>query len=136
MLFHRYLGRCCVSLGNWPRVAEIFSDISLRVQQNQRGYGPSSEREAEYYLGMCEMNAKRFESALKHFYRCDELSRNLDRKETSGFMAMANLKVGMVYDVLSKRDLAIMQYQKVLSMKEYQDSHKQAEKFVKSPFVQ
>jgi len=136
MLFHRYLGRCCVSLGNWPKVGQIFSDISSRVQKNQRGYGPSSDREAEYYLGLCDMNARRYESALKHLYRCDELSRNLDKKETSGFMAMANLKIGMAYDALAKRDLAVMQYQKVLAMNEYQDSHKQAEKFVKTPFAQ
>lgn len=134
VLFYRYLGRCYVSLGNWPKVEEIFSDIVSRAQKEQRGYGAGPVREAEYYLGLCDMNAGRYESSLRHLYRCDELSRGLDKKEISGFMVMANLKVGMVYDALAKRDLAISQYRKVLAMKEYQDSHKQAERFVRTPF--
>ena len=136
MLFYRYLGRCYVSLGNWPKIKEIFSDIASRVDQNQRGYGPSTEREAEYYLGLCDMTSRQYDSALTHFYRCDELSRNLDKKETSGFMVMANLKVGMVYDAQAKRDLAITQYKKVLALKDYQDSHELAERFMNTPFMQ
>jgi hypothetical protein len=51
-------------------------------------------------------------------------------------MAMANLKIGNVYDVQGKRDLAVGQYEKVLQMKEYKDSHSLAEMFLKSPFRQ
>jgi tetratricopeptide (TPR) repeat protein len=136
MLFHKYLGRAFVSLGNWSKVEKVFSEIALRAQDKQRGYGPSTDREAEYYLGMCDMLAHRFDSALMRFYRCDELSRALDAKEVSGFMVMANLKVGMIYDLQVKRELAVNQYRKVLAMHEYLDSHDQAERFIRSPYVQ
>lgn len=136
MLFHKYVGRCNVSLGNWLKVAEVFTEVIRRVRNAQPGYGKSAEREAEYYLGMHEMQTRRHDVALNHFYRCDELSRDLDFKEASGFMVMANLKVGMIYDVQTKRDLAVMQYTKVLSMKEFKDSHKQAEKYKHAPYVQ
>jgi tetratricopeptide (TPR) repeat protein len=135
-LFHKYLGRCYVSLANWPSVQQVFAEIVGRVRKGQRGYTAVAEREAEYYLGMCDMNARQFEAALRHFYRCDELSRSLDKKEISGFMVMANLKTGQSYDMLSKRDLAVAQYKKVLAMKEYQDSHRQAERFVSAPYAQ
>jgi len=134
MLFHKYLGRCYVSLNNWPKVEEVYTEILARVHRGQPGYNALTEREGVYYLGLCEMNKGRFDSALKHFYRCDELSRTLDASEPSGFMVMANLKVGNIYDAQAKRDLAVVQYEKVLNLKEYKDSHKQAERFLNAPY--
>jgi tetratricopeptide (TPR) repeat protein len=132
MLFHRYLGRCYASLLNWPETRRVFSQIVDRVEKGQRGYTVNAGREGEYYLGLCDMNTREYESALTHFFLCDSLSRELDTKGASGFMVMANLKAGNIYDILGKRDLAVAQYDKVLSMKEYQDSHKQAVQYLKS----
>ena len=136
MLFHRYLGRCYVSMSNNVRAQEVFAEIADRARRGQRGYNANTEREAEYYMGIGEMNDRRYETALQHFYRCDELSRILDKNEPSGFMTMANLKTGMVYDLLSKRDLALVQYRKVLGMKDYRDSRRQAEQFLQLPYAQ
>lgn len=134
-LFHRYLGRCYVSTNNWQMVQSVFTEVAARAEKKQRGYSASALREAEYYLGLCNMNNKQFEAALIHLYKCDELSRTLDKDEISGFMVMANLKLGMSYDALSRRDLAEKQYRKVLDMREYLDSHKQAEVFLRVPFM-
>jgi tetratricopeptide (TPR) repeat protein len=136
-LFHRYLGRCYVSRGNWSMAFPTFSDIAVRARKQQRGYTVQAWREAEYYLGLHEMNNARYDSALVHFYACDEMSRPLDTGEASGFMVMANLRVGMIYDILGRRTPAEVQYRKVLDMKEYQDSHTQAEQYLylASPFV-
>jgi tetratricopeptide (TPR) repeat protein len=134
-LFHRYLGRCYVSTNNWPMVESVFSEVARRGEKKHRGYSASAMREAEYYLGLCAMNNKQYDVALKHFYKCDELSRSLDKDEVSGFMVMSNLKLGMAYDALSRRDLAEQQYRKVLDMKEYLDSHEQAEDFLRVPFT-
>ena len=134
-LFHRYLGRCYVSTNNWQMVQSVFGEVAARTEKKQRGYSASASREAEYYLGLCGMINKQYDAALKHLYKCDELSRTLDKDEVSGFMVMANLKVGMAYDALSRRDLAEKQYRKVLGMKEYLDSHKQAEDFLRVPFT-
>ena len=54
--------------------------------------------------------------------------------EASGFMVMANLKAGMAHDALSRRDLAEKQYRKVLELREFLDSRRQAEQYLKSPF--
>ncbi len=133
-LFQRYVGRSYVMLNNWQMVETVFKDVAARAQKNQRGYSASASREAEYYLGLCDMNKKQYDSALRHLYKCDELSRTLDKDEISGFMVMANLKVGMIYDAISRRDLAEKQYRKVLAMKDYLDSHKQADEYLKTPF--
>ena len=136
MLFHRYLGRAFISLGNWDAARETFGEIAARAVRGQRGYTASVEREATYYLGMDEMQHRRYDAALACFYRSDELSRQVDTKGPSGFMVMVNLKIGNIYDVQGKRDLAVSQYRKVKSMKEYRDSHEQAEKFLATPYAE
>lgn len=134
-MFHRYLGRCYVSNGNWEMVDEVFREIVRRAQAKQRGYSMQAWREAEYYLGVSDMTNKRYESALGHLYKCDELSRKLDTDEPSGFMVMTNLKIGMVCDVLDRRSEAEKQYRKVLGMKEYLNSHREAEEYLRRPFL-
>jgi tetratricopeptide (TPR) repeat protein len=135
MLFHRYVGRCCAALGRWEQATEVFGEISARSDRNQPGYTASVDREAEYYLGAAALISGNLDRSLRHLYRCDELSRTLDVKEASGFMAMANLKIGNVYDLQSKRGLAVEQYTKVLSMKDYRGSRTQAEFYLKTPYT-
>ncbi len=133
-LFHRYVGRSNAGLGRWNETAATYRDILARVQAHQPGYDTYTEREARYYLGLYDMSEGHQETALTNFYRADELSRSLDRKEQSGFMVMTNLRVGMIYDLQHKRDLAVMQYNKVLDMKDYQDAHEQARRYIQSPY--
>jgi tetratricopeptide (TPR) repeat protein len=133
-LFHRYAGRCYASLSMWQEMYDAWNDVLQSCQKGQRGYNSLAEREAQYFIGLYQMNQGSYSEALKHFYRCDELSRTLDRDRQSGFMVMANLKIGMIYDKQMKRQYALQQYDKVLRWKEYQDSHKQAEQYKKTPF--
>jgi len=134
MLFHRYVGRAYVSMGNWEGATAVFREIRARADSKQRGYGPAIEREAVYYIATDAMQSHRYDEALSAFYRCDELSRGLDRKEASGYMALTNLKIGMIYDLQGKRPLALSQYRKVKDMKEFRDSHDQADRYLGTPY--
>lgn len=134
MMFHRYVGRALVSMGNWEQATTVFEEIRSRAESAQRGYGPAIEREAVYYIATNDMQSQRYDEALTAFYRCDELSRGLDRKEASGYMSLANLKIGMIYDLQGKRSLAIGQYKKVMDMKEFRDSHEQADRYIGNPY--
>lgn len=136
MVFHKYVGRCLVTMGNYQHAGEVFRGIRGKAQQGVRGYTAAVEREAEYYLGVCATQGGLLDEALTHLYRCDELSRRLDVKEPSGFMTMTNLKIGMVYDLQGKRDLARRQYTKVLGLKQYKDAHQQAERYLTTPYAQ
>jgi len=136
MLFHKYVGRCYVVLSNWDSARVVFDEIVQRGAKGFRGYNASTLREAEYYLGLDNLLGGHFEDAERHFIRCDELSRTLDADGPSGFMVMANLKLGNAYDAQSKRELATQQYHKVLDMKEYQQSHDQADHYLTTPYFQ
>jgi len=134
VVFHRYVGRCQTAVGQWEDSHNTYDEILRFVRKKKLGYNSNVEREAEYYLGFCEMTALHYDTALQHFYRCDELSRTLDRTGPSGFMVMTNLRVGMVFDIQSKRDLAVAQYNKVLGMTDYQNAHELAERYLKTSY--
>jgi tetratricopeptide (TPR) repeat protein len=133
-LFHRYVGRVAAAMENASLGEATWTEILEAVGAKKRGYDGTVEREARYYAGVGSMNARRYDEALGSFYRCDELSRKLDKEEHTGFMVMANLRIGMIYDLQGKRDLALKQYDKVLGMKDFQKSHDEAERYQKTPY--
>ena len=47
---------------------------------------------------------------------------------------MANLKIGMIFDMQSKRDFAVKQYNKVMAMNNYLDAHDLAKQYLKIPY--
>ena len=49
-------------------------------------------------------------------------------------MILTNLRIGYIYDLQGKRELAIEQYEKVLDWEEYQNSHAHAERYIKHPY--
>ncbi len=133
-VFHRYLGRIYIKLGNWERAAQVFADIVTAVNAGKRGYSPQMEREAQYYLGYNDMLQNKPSTAMKHLVECDRLSRKVD-EDPSGFMIMANLRMGQLHDMMDQRDYALKQYDKVLRMPDFKGSHDLAEKYKKSAYV-
>jgi hypothetical protein len=133
-VFHRYVGRTYVQLGNWSEAIPIFKEILSRCDRSQTGYNASLEREASYYIGYYAMLQKQYGMAIKYFVRCDRASRKLDKSGPSGFMVMANLRMGMAHDALDQRTYALKQYKKVLAMDAYSNSHELAARYTSSPF--
>jgi tetratricopeptide (TPR) repeat protein len=133
-VFHRYFGRCLISMGYLPDAEKIFREILARVESRQTGYDRYDAREATYYLGRSDFQAGRMDAALRNLYRCDELSRGLDKEGPSGFMSLANLMIGMIYDAQGNRTTAVRQYKKVLGMKEYERSHEESKRYLEAPY--
>ena len=134
MLFHRYVGRCYISMANYAQSRTVFEEIGRRVDLHLPGYNDKVGREAEYYLGLCEFHTRNYQKASDHFLASDGMSRTLDSDGPSSFMILSNLYLGKIYDAQAKRDLAVRQYEKVLAMDEYLDSHRQAETYLQTPF--
>ena len=134
-LFHRMYGRCYVSLGYWGEAFRVFAEVEERFRAHQAGYDVYDGREAYYYIGRHYFLAGRFEESLQNFLRCDEICRRVDKSGASGFMSMTNLMIGMVYDAQKRRGSALAQYQKVLDMKEYENTHKEARRYMERPYT-
>jgi len=134
VVFHRYVGRSSYSLSKYGESETTFQEILSRCEKGQRGYSGFAKREAVYYLGMVAMQIQNYEKALRYFFQCDEISRHMDKQEPSPFMTMANLRIGMIYDVQKKRNYAIMQYQKVQRLKAFENSHDLAKQYLSTPY--
>lgn len=133
-VFHRYVGRTFVKLGNWDDAARVFADIIANVQKGKRGYSKSMLREAQYYSGYAAMIARDYNAAMKALVECDRISRELD-EEPSGYMIMANLRMGMLHDVQKQRSFANKQYDKVLRLPDFNGSRSLATRYKKTPYT-
>jgi hypothetical protein len=79
------------------------------------------------------MLRKEYSAAMKHLVECDKVSRSID-DDPSGFMIMANLRMGMLHDVMKERSYAVKQYDKVLKLPEFNGSRDLAKRYKKSPY--
>ena len=131
--FHRYYGRCLVVMGDFDKMEQTWRDALMNYINKKPYYDKFTAREALYYIGYALMKKRQFDMALKYFYKCDEASRLLDQ-DPSGFMVRLNLNVGNIYDLQGKRNLAVSQYKKILKFKEYDNSHTEAEYYLKKPY--
>lgn len=132
--FQRWLGRCLVKLGMLDTMEIVWRRVIVNYMDRRFGYDVYAAREALYYIGLARMIARDYDMALKYFYKCDEASRTLDKEGPSGFMVKLNMKVGQIYDLQGKRNLAIDQYKKVLSFNEFESSHDDARRYLQTPF--
>lgn len=136
VLFHRYVARSNFVLSQVAEAELLFRQIVERNEKQWRGYGNFALREAHYYLGLLLMQRQQYDEALQHFFECDKLCRLLDSKEQSGFMVLANVRIGMIYDLQKKRRFAVLQYEKVNAMREFENSRDLAKKYLKEPYTQ
>jgi Tetratricopeptide repeat len=132
-MFKAYLGRCYVQVGNMEKMEEVWRDVLNNCIDKKVGYDNLIAREAMYYIGYALMQRGKNDDALQYFYKCDEFCRKIDTKP-SGFMTMLSTRIGNIYDIQGKRDLAITQYNKVLSWEDYYESHKYAKQYLQRPY--
>lgn len=131
--FHRYLGRIYVRLGYTTEFEKLWKEVLARCSDKWYGYNNATAREAIYYIGLALLTRNNFAEAEKYFKKAIEGSKIVD-KEQSGFLAFSYLKLGNIYDSMGKRDKALQSYNQVLKIKNYNDSHAQAKKFIQSPY--
>ena len=133
-VFARYLGRNQIALNQLLNAKKTFENILKNCNAQKNGFNAVAKREALYYLGLIDFYDLKFDESLKYFYQADEISRSTDIEGASGFMVMINLRIGYIYDLQKKRNLAIKQYKKILKFSEYEKSHSIAKKYLKEPF--
>lgn len=134
-VFERWKGRIMAKEGNNLMAASYFSDILQKANRNMPGYNlPSVRREASYYVGLHLKNAGKLDSARYYFNMCAELTKELDKDKQSGFLINSYLYLGMINDLQGKREDAINDYKSVLDMRDYGNSHKLANEYLKTPY--
>lgn len=134
-IFEKWLGRIAVKRGDYFYCSQIFSSVMSKAEKNLPGYNTQkTKREASYYIGLQYRNVGQLDSA-KHFFEiCADISKEIDKKEESGFWINSYLYLGMISDQMNEREKAVEYYEKLLDMREYLNSHELAKKYLSEPF--
>jgi len=133
-VFHKFVGRSVVHKANWILAGKIFKGIFKKCRLHFTGYNERTEREASYYVGNWYKIIGKYDSALTYFRISQLLSEKLDRDKPTGFLANSLLYLGMIYDALGYRNLAIEKYKATLKIKDYRGTHKLAKRYLKTPY--
>jgi hypothetical protein len=131
--FHRKYAVALIMNGYSDSADVQWKMILDNYRRKAFGYDAFSARESLYYLGTYEFNRGNNDQALQYLYKCDEASRYLD-EDPSGFMVRLNMTIGKIYDLQGKRELAKVQYNKILSWTDYQNSHSEAEQYMQQAY--
>lgn len=133
-VFERWKGRISVRKGDLYNYFNIFSDVYKKVLENYPGYNNKSQREATYYIGLYYKTVNQPDSAIKYFKICETLSEGIDLKEESGFLVNSTLYLGMLNDIIGERKVALQYYNRILKMRNYQNSKDLAKSFLNIPY--
>jgi tetratricopeptide (TPR) repeat protein len=130
-VFERWRGRIAVRKGEWTLADSVFKDIINKAAKNYVGYNtPMVRREANYYIGAYLKNQGEFDASLPYFKKCIEDSKKIDEDKESGFQINATLYTGTIMESKGKYKEAKKYYEDVLDMREFKDSHQQAETYL------
>jgi tetratricopeptide (TPR) repeat protein len=134
-VFERWKGRIAAKEGNDLLAQKYFRDIFDKANKDLPGYNIITvKREAVYYIGVEFKDSDKPDSAIYYFNLCAKFSKQINKDEGYGFLVNSYLYLGMMNDAEGKRQAAINYYKQLLDMKEYDNSHDLAEKYLKTPF--
>ena len=123
-VFQRWRGRIAVRKGDWVTADSLFKDVIYKAEKNLPGYNlPSSMRESTYYVGYKARDNGLIDSAKTMFEKCLELSKQIDKKQESGFQVNALVYLAMIEEQQGRTESAIAMYERVLKMRDYGNSH-------------
>src|SRR5690606_32501813 len=104
------------------------------IKAREPGYELTLARQGLYYLGDIRLRTGDLKTAVRLFQEADQQSRRLGEDDESSWVILSNLKMGYAYDLMGRRDDAVRQYRKVLSMDDYNKSRENARKYLEQPY--
>ena len=134
-IFEKYLYNSYNGLGKWDMALTGWKNIITKIDSNTMGYTTLNlKREANYYTALCLLRLNRFNEAGEYIKVAEEITKILDKENEYAFSAFIYLISGMYNDFQGNRASAENYYEKVLQMPNFQNSHSEAEKFLKEAY--
>jgi tetratricopeptide (TPR) repeat protein len=133
-VFQRYYGLTFVKENNYAEASKTFRSIYSKCKKGYSGYNKRFEREATYYIGNDFLIRNVADSAAFYFSKSEKLSREIDKNGESGFLINTVLFLGMLNDLLGNREVAKKYYTETLRLKERNNSHELARRYLKEPY--
>lgn len=134
-IFEKYLYNSYNGLGKWDMALSGWKKILTKIDSNITGYTTLNlKREANYYAALSLLRLNRFNESGNYIKVAEETTKILDKEDEYAFTSFIYLISGMYNDFEGNRATAENYYQKVLDMPNFQNSHSEAEKFLKEGF--
>lgn len=136
-IFEKYLYNSYIGQGKWDPAIEGWKKIIEKIDSNTAGYDNLYlKREANYYTAVCLSRLNKLSEAEVYLKNAENITKIIDSENETAFTAFIYLLSGMYNDLKGNKATADVYYDKVLSMKNFQNSHAEAEKFKKDGFKQ
>lgn len=124
--FHKYVARIYVKKGNWEQIEKEWREILIMCLDRKTGYNNLMAREACYYIGTALKRKGKYDLALRYLSKVDEVSVYMDEDDSS-YKSAAHLKMAEIYVSKGEISKAREQYETVLDIEEFNNSHEKAE---------
>ncbi|MBK8553839.1 MAG: hypothetical protein IPL53_23420 [Ignavibacteria bacterium] len=134
-IFEKYLYNSYVGLGKWDLALNGWKQIIEKTDSGRSGYDNRYlKREANYYTAVSLSKLNRLNEAEPYIKAAEEMTKILDKENETAYTAFIYLLSGMYNDVMGNKSTAVFYYDKVLAMKNFQNSHAEAERFKKDGY--
>lgn len=128
-IFEKYVAKCNVLNYKWSEALDSWKTFLNKFDRNLLGYNSLyQKREANYYTALCYQRLGRILEAEPNLRYGEELTLSIDKDDTM-LGVYTYLMLGWLYDKKGDRQKADFYYDKVISMKDFNDSKAAAEKY-------
>jgi tetratricopeptide (TPR) repeat protein len=132
-VFEKYLLKSYIGLGRWIESLNGWRKVLEKADSNIVGYNNNyTRREANYYIAVTLFSMRNELEAESYLLKAEELSNKLDN--SAAYLAQIYLMEGMLADKKGDRISAIYNYDRVLAMDNFSNTHHDANAFKKNPY--
>jgi len=129
-LFKRFLAICYIGLNRFAESDSLYREILLNIDSSKYGYtGPYIKREAFYYYAVGKSKSSQLDEALKYYEQTVNICREIEQDNHSPFHVFSVLGIGIIYDLKGNHNEAVKYYDRVLEMKDIDNSRETAQKY-------
>lgn len=134
-VFKKFLGRSYIGLSKWNEAKVLYERMISDCDSLKAGYDNDYiRREALYYLAMCYSRLGENDNAISFYEQAYTLSLKLDGSDPSAYQVFSLLGAGICYDQKGDRTSAMQYYDRVIDMKDIENSRETARRFKEQGF--
>lgn len=136
-IFEKYLFSSYIGQAKWNEALTGWKTVIEKIDSGRFGYNNDALiRESNYYAALSLTKLNRILEAEPYIQRAEDITKILDKDNEHAYTSFIYLLAGMMNDVKENKSTADFYFDKVLSMKNFQNSHSEAEKFKRERYKQ